>query len=253
MKRFFGCLTLMILVLAMPVLSAAADVNSREPMLRDDAELLTESQLEELREKMLPLCEFGTPMFWTTSEKGSSAVLAERFYHSRIGAQSGILFMINMQAREIYIFRDGVISRLVRIGDCLGITDNVYQMASKGYYGECAEEAFAQVYALLIGARIGAGIASPMRIITCILLSLTFALIITVLLIRFRNGRTTLEWKKKRIIPVIPMSASVGTKGFSFTKKVIKYELISSVYDRSAGSSGGGHGDGGHGGGRDRF
>ena len=43
----------------------------RTPIIRDDADLLSASEEEALREAMLPVCEYGTPVFWTTTQSGN--------------------------------------------------------------------------------------------------------------------------------------------------------------------------------------
>ena len=138
----FLCL-LFCLFLCVPACAESAETSSRVPVIQDDADLLSEAEEEALREEMLPICEFGTPMFWTTMEAGDYERLAENFFHSRLSLrESGILFVINMKARQLTIFSDGAIYRTVTDAEAVTITDNVFRMAGRGEYYACASSAF---------------------------------------------------------------------------------------------------------------
>ena len=135
------------------------------PIIQDDADLLTYDEEQDLLSVMQGLCEYGTPMFWSTMASGDAEQLAEDFYHARIGTASGTLLAINMNSRVITVFSDGDIYRTVTRSEANTITDKIYRYASAGDYSQCAQSAFEQIGRLLRGERI----ARPMKLISSIL------------------------------------------------------------------------------------
>ncbi len=234
MKTAIGKILIILTVLLLSVPAYAAN----EPIIADDANLLTAEEEQSLYSVMQQLSEYGTPMFWTTRESGNDQTLVENFYRSQIGRDSGTLFVINMNSRLLTVFSDGEIYRTITSSEASTITDNVYRYASAGEYYECARNVFAQIGRLLRGERI----ARPMRLISSLLLAVTLALLIVYLYIswRYEQHRNTAKIKA-----AVPVSVLAGT---AFTAKVIesRKKMTRQVKTNLSDSGSGGHG--GHGG-----
>ncbi|MBQ3705361.1 MAG: TPM domain-containing protein [Clostridia bacterium] len=247
--RLRGLCALLLCVFCLGCLAGAEDAAAPIPFIQDDAGLLTAEEEETLYQDMLPLCTYGTPMFWTTEEAFINFERqADDFYHQRLGrGQSGVLFVINMGVRQLTIFADGEIYRTVTNDEAETITDNVYRLAREGDYYACASSAFSQVKSLLQGERI----ARPMKIISNALLALVLALLGVYLYIRARYETRPKAGKiKGAALPVTAAGtgaafvASMANRSARMTKQT-RTDISSS----SGGGGGGGHGGGGFSGG----
>ena len=248
MRKYISAFCLALCLLLGSVLSVPACAESTEnsvpvPVIRDDAGLLSDAEEEALRKEMLPICEFGTPMFWTTTEAGDYEALAEHFFHSRLSMrESGVLFVINMRARQLTIFSDGAIYRVVTNAEALTITDNVFRMAWREEYYACASSAFSQIRKLLRGEQI----ARPMKIVSNGMFALVLALLGVYLYISLRYESRAGSVKGKAALPVTAATAAAvavmtANRRARMTKQ--KKTDISS----SSGSGGGGGGSSGGG------
>ena len=212
---------------------------AQTPIIRDDADLLTDEEEKQLYTVMESICEYGTPVFWSTTKSGNDQTLADQFYHSELGRTSGTLLVINMNTRVITLKSDGAISRTVTNADADTITDNIFRYARSGKYYECAESAFRQVYKLLEGGRI----ARPMKTISNALLAVTLALMIVYFYLTKRYEQHSTTRRIKTAVPVSVLSAA----GFSMLisnsqKKMIKQVKTDIGSHSGSGRSGGGHG-----------
>lgn len=209
------------------------------PLIRDDADLLSAAEEESLYQQMLPLCEYGTPVFWTTNEAGDYRAKAERFYVQQLGNASGLLFVIDMNQRELTLLSDGEIYRIVTTAEANTVVDNVYRMAGRGEYAACAKEVFAEAYQLLRGEQI----ARPMKIVSNALLGLTLAMLIVWAYVRHHYEHRVEAGRKAAPLPVTAaagaMFAATLSNGVKRVTRLRKTDMRSS----------GGHGGGGHGGG----
>ena len=240
MKKF--CFTLAItfaLLLVLPFNANAAPA----PIIRDDADLLTDEEEQKLYSVMEQICEYGTPMFWTTTESGNDDTLVRNFYREQVGTQSGTLFVINMKSRVLTIFSDGDIYRTITNAEADTITDNVYRSAGAGRYFECASSVFEQISRLLRGEQI----ARPMKIISNLLLALTLSLMIVYLYISKRYEQHSTTSKVKTAVPVSVLSGAAFTAAILNTQKKITKRTKTNI--SSSSGSGGGHYGGGGGGG----
>ncbi len=214
------------------------------PVIHDDAGLLTEAEIRSLREQMTALCEYGTPILWTTDQDGTVSVQASECLTREIGLEgSGILFMININTHYLYLKAGGDIDRVITSSDCLDITDNVYRLAGRGYYAECAASAFGQVLRLMQSERI----ARPMRIVTSALLALALALLITFIIIYRSRGKRALSRSKQEAESVKPYLLAPSTV---ITCAVVRDTLVRRVVHQSSGGGsfrGGGFRGGGGG------
>lgn len=147
-------------------------VTGYKVIIEDDAHLLKDSELNNLKDKMIELTDYGNIAFKTIDDNNTSTSnYAERFYHQLFGTESGSLFLIDMDNREIFIFSDGENYKVIDNSKAYSITDNVYRYASNKQYYLCAISSFNQMLDLLKGYKIN----EPMRYISNILISITCA------------------------------------------------------------------------------
>lgn len=212
-------------------------------IIDDEADLLSEEEESLLALSMRQITSFGNVAFKSVSSNSySTSYFAERYYHELFASQSGTLFLIDMDNREIYLFSNGAIYRVVTTGYATTITDNVYRYATNGDYYRCAAEAFSQVHSLLSGNKI----AQPMKYISNTLLALILAALINYFVAIILSG--TAKPSKAELL------SSIST-GFKFvdpyTTKTHQTKVYSPQSSGSSSSSGGGssHSSGGGGGG----
>ena len=230
-----GIALLLLMLLAMA--SALADP---QPYIQDDADLLTAEEETALYGDMLPVCEYGTPMFWTTTDSGDYELLARSFFHRRLGnGESGTLFVINMKARQLTVFSDGAIYRVVTDGEAETITDNVFRMAGRGEYYACAANVFRQIRSLMAGERI----ARPMKLTSNALLALVLSLLMLYLYISLRYETGSGSGRARGALPVIAAAAAV------FAARTMNSQARMTRQKKTNISSGSGGSHGGHGGG----
>ena len=87
------------------------NVGLYDVIIEDNAELLSDEEEVNLREKMLPISQYGNVAFITTSEKNySTEDFTRAYFRNHFGTSSGTVFAIDMYNREIYIFNDGKIN-----------------------------------------------------------------------------------------------------------------------------------------------
>ncbi len=148
---------LLVLVMSLSVVFAVADGN--EPIIRDDANLLSEAEQEELRQVMLPVCDYCIPLFWTTDTQDSTDTLskAQAFLQSEIGDVDGVEFAIDMANRQICVYSSESIYQYITTEVASNITDSIYQYATQGNYLECAKQAFHMILDELNPAGAAAG------------------------------------------------------------------------------------------------
>lgn len=205
-------------------------------LLVDDAALLDSGERAQLAEEMQGITTYGNAVFLTTTYNYYSASsYARDFYSDLFGHDSGTLFLIDMDNREIYIFSDGAIYRTVTKSYAESITDNVYSYASKANYYRCASAAFEQINTLLAGQKI----AQPMKYISNVLLALILAALINYFLAMRTAGSAKASSKE--------ILNSISTQ-FSFRNSQKWLTKQDKVYSPPSSSSGGGHSGGGGGG-----
>lgn len=240
-KHVFTLLALLILFSFIPANKIYAADTTYKVIISDDANLLTESEELSLREIMTSLSEYGNVAFKSIEYNSSSTgSYADRYYHSIFGTQSGTLFLIDMDNRNIWIFSDGYMYSVITKGYADTITDNVYKYASNGDYYSCAYNAYSQELSLLGGQRI----AQPMKYIGNALIALTLGLLINYALVKLNNGTGTPD--RKEVLSSIHVDTKVDTPNAKFVKTTKTYSPQSSS---SSGGGGGGGGSSGGGGG----
>ena len=198
----------------------------------DAAGLLSDSEKTELLEKMKGITEYCGAMLKTTGENASAAsVYAEQVFIETFGRDNGVLFLIDMDNRELYIFSGGYAYTVITTPYANTITDNVYTYASRGEYYNCAANAFAQMETLLAGGRI----AQPMKYITNALIAGVGGILITFIIMVSQRRKVQIDSTavKKGLV-----AASVVTLAGLTVNNVRKVANITTS-SGSSGSSGG--------------
>jgi uncharacterized protein len=207
-------------------------------VMEDDAGLLSDTEREALAVTMQPITGYGNVAFKSiVYNSGSTSNYAWRYYAETFSGQSGILFLIDMDNRNIWIYCDGDVYRTIDESYADTITDNVYRYASRADYYQCAAKAYEQAYKLLQGR----WIARPMKYICNALLAIIMALLINF-------GVVSVCSKIRRTGDRELLAHTLNY--YSNTKPTVSYERQTKRYDpiRSDDSSGGSSGGGGGGG-----
>ena len=194
-------------------------------IIKDYANVLTKSQEAQLTETMQETARYCN-VFCETSDFifGSSADYAESAYKRELDTRDGVMFLIDMRNRQIYIYSYGEPYRIITKTNAYTITDNVYEYASEEKYFECANEAFRQINTLLAGEEI----SRPMKHISNILLAIIFSILLNYLLLK----------KTSKVHDMGSKNLLIGTK-VSYNMNH-KYDMLTET--RSTRSGSGGHG-----------
>lgn len=174
-KKYFSLLIVLFLIIISTTKVNAVSIEkyinketNYEVIIEDDANLLSESEINKLQKEIVSLTKFGNIAFKTINENfTTTSNYASNYYHEKFGTSSGTLFLIDMDNRYIYIFSDGDNYKTITTGKANIITDNVYKYASNKQYYECASKSFRQINSLLNGEKI----KEPMRYISNIFIS----------------------------------------------------------------------------------
>ena len=205
--------------------------------INDAYDLLTEEEEANLLDDMIPITEYGNAGFVSCSNTETSTVqYSKNLYERLFGTDSGMLLVIDMGNRELYIKNNGKISDVVTNAYSLTISDNIYRYASKGLYYTCASTAYKQAYTLLQGGRI----AQPMRYISAALVALIIALTLNYLILRFAASAS--KANAQEIIDAAKVD-------YRLRGAEAVHDHTSRVYSPVSRSSGGGGGSRGGGGG----
>ena len=246
-KKCLAFIFMMITVLSVSGVSAwAGTVENEETgysvVIEDEADLLTDSEEALLQDDMWLITQYGSAAFITTDENYSTAQrLAENTYYERFGNNSGILFLIDMDNRQLYIAADGAVYRAVTSSKADTITDNVYRMATRGDYYGCASSVFAQALQLLQGNTI----AEPMKHICNAILSLIAAMLIFFLVVN-RSAKAKAAAEEDLIEGAKSVHVMATQPNVTLVNETRRY---SPVVRSSGGGGGGGFSGGGGGGG----
>ena len=131
-------------------------------VIDDEANLLISDEEERLAEEMRPVTAYGNAAFVSVDyNAASTSSFAEDYFDRTFGRQSGTVFVVDMDNRNIYIFSRGNVYETITNSRAETITDNIYRYASNGDYYACASAAYEQILTLLEGGRI----AQPMKYI----------------------------------------------------------------------------------------
>ena len=207
-------------------------------VIKDEADLLSASEEAELYEIMKASAAYGNVMFLSVNENDyySTYKLATVYYEDTFGYSDGVIFVIDMDERLLWVSGFGEIQYIITDDYCDTITDNIYSDASAERYFDCSAEAFRQIHSLLNGKNI----PQPMKYACNFLLSVIIALLANyfiVMTISKKDRASTSSLRENMIA-----HCNINNARAQFTHETRVYNPSSS------GSSGGGGGGGGGGG-----
>lgn len=206
--------------------------------IEDDAGLLTVEEEAALAESMQAITAYGSVALKTVSHNNTTAEeYLKAYYREQFGTDSGIIFLIDMANRKVWLRDDGRIERTIGSAYLDTIADNCYRYASAGDYYACAEEVFSEIETLLAGGRI----AQPMKYISNALLALTAALLINFCILK--KGTAQIIPDRKKLLAKTKHHINLENPRAEFIKTTKKYSPRNS--DSGGGSSSGGGGGGG--------
>ena len=218
----------------------SGEAGSGKIIIEDSADLLTADEENLLATHMQPITQYGSVGFVTTKHNsGKAASYAKNKYNQYFGKTDATLFLIDMDNRQIYIQSGGRIYSTVTDAKAETITDNVYKLASRSKYYECASRVFDQIARILAGGLI----PEPMKHLSNALLSIVLALLVVFII---ANARTRI--KNVTEAKVFDESAEKKFKLGEPKRLVVIRETKRRHTESSGGGGGGGHYSGGGGG-----
>ena len=213
----------------------------------DEEAAIKTGEIAGVEEAMMQVTEYANVGFYTYPASGNSGRSGESkardWGNSVFGAGTRFtVFIIDMKTRHLDIWAsESLVGTLTRAHSNT-IADNVYRYASRGDYAGCAEETFAQIGRVLRGEKI----ATPMKVISNILLAMIVAILGTYLLVSARIRK-----EQAVSMPTVIRAAAAGTATVVTAqqlKKVVHHESHSGGgHSGGFGGGGGGGGGGGHG------
>ena len=211
-------------------------------VIEDQEDLLSEAEEAKLKSEMEAINAYGHAAFVSVKQYGATDTYAKETYMSLFGNESGILFVIDMGQRNIWIMCNGEVYRTINKAYANTITDNIYTYASEGDYYRCASEAYAQALTLLQGGKI----AQPMKHISNALIALVGALLINFFFLLSQRKKETVDPSAAAAAMTTGVVVRILEKKLTRTRKSRHYE---SSGGGSSGGGGGGYSGGGGGGG----
>ena len=145
----------MIIFIFLIVLSAPIDAKANsynEEAVFDYADLLTMEEEENLRAYAKRYEKYGLSVVYVTIDDAlgkSSMVYADEFYDDNHFRQDGVLFMIDMDNREVYICTTGKCIDILTDEKLDRILDENYTYAGDGEYYQCLKEVGSDTFLIL--------------------------------------------------------------------------------------------------------
>ena len=216
-------------------ISVHEEMNGYKIIIEDEANLLSNEEIEKLKDKMSSLTKYGHAAFVTTDNNlVSTEMFAKDYYGRNFNEENGTVVVIDMSNRMIYIASNGYNKTIITNGKSDIITDNSYQYATNKQYYECAYKMFDQIYTLLDGGKI----LEPMRHVSNI-----FVAILSAFFINFMIVISATKIKKEKDSEILKnCNISCTASDISGVKTGTRR-----VYNPPSSSSGGGGGGGGGG------
>ena len=236
---------LLSLVLCLAVLTAAAAAAGGF-VIEDGADLLTDAEEAALTVKYAGLAEYMDVAVVTTNSSAATARrYAEDYAVRNYGTAPAVIFLIDMDNREIYVCSNRDAIRTVSNADGRAITDNIYQYASRGDYYTCTDKALEQIQARFQGERL----ARPVKHITNALIAVLFGVLINYFVV-VRSRRSEYARRTTGKIAVNVSRQMAVMPGIALAAPIV-IDTVKRYKESSSGHSGrsGGGGFGGGGGG----
>ena len=222
-------------------------------IIYDDADLLTDVEEAKLYEDMKYVAAYSPVAFSTTGNAGrdDGENYAKRRFNEIFGDNQGILFSIDMDNHELYIWTDDYNTTLTK-KKADTIADNIYRYATAKKYYKCAAKAMEQIYQVMSDKKV----PEWMKHINNLLVSFVAGALIVFIVAKKKT-------KIKSPVEVYQLDANTrkNVKIFDINsvktgQRVVYHNDSSSGGGGGGGRSGGGgggggggHGGGGHGGG----
>ena len=130
MRKRFNIFLIILLLLSFLSLASTRNLqaDSEYRVYIDDSEdLLSDSEENLLRQEMNKITRYGNVGFVSVSQYSDTGSYAKRLYKELFGSESGILFVVDMGKRNIWIHCNGAIYRVINKPYANTITDNVYR------------------------------------------------------------------------------------------------------------------------------
>ena len=208
----------------------------------DDARLLSEEEEARLIADYSAITEYmGAAFISTYSSPGTTAYLAEQCAIKYFRDDPAVLFLIDMDDREIYVYANGKAQETISRADARAITDNIYKSASRGDYYECADRTFSQILGKCRGERL----ARPVKHITNALIAVLCGILLNYYLTVYSRIPDP-EPRTKGEVNVSVTRQMASMPGISLALPIV---LSSVKHYKSRSSGGSGGGGGGHSGG----
>ncbi len=223
--------------------AAASAAGGYTVMIRDECDLLTAEEEDRLRQDMAGITDHYCGAAFVTTRSSNAESTAEAYFREFFGRDSAVLFLIDMQDREIRIFSDGAAYRQLTTGKANTITDNVYTYASKGRYYECAAKAFYQMERVLAGKPI----AEPMRYIGCAMIAVIVSVLINFAVAAAKTSHTKVPSEVLEETAIDRLAFGTMEKTAHKKTRSRHVEVVVGGGGGSGGGGGGGFGGGGGG------
>ena len=217
-------------------------ISSQKVTIVDGADILTTAEEASLRDVMEPITEFYPVALVTTDDTGGRTTysFAVSSFHELFKDSGGILFLIDMDNRYLYLYTSDSNTKL-STERCETITDNVFRYASSGDYYSCAEQAFLQVYRVMSDASIPEPMKHMSNALIAVCLSLLIVFIAATVKTKIKSPGEVYQLDKNIL-------KSVNVKNFS-SRLIRTYRYSNSSSSSGSGGGGGGNSSGGGGGG----
>lgn len=239
------CILLLGLLLLLPLGTRAEE--GYTALVLDEADLLTEGEEQLLLLDMAALLPYGNALFLTVNQNASSSEsLAQSRYLSAFGDTSGVVLLVDMDNRYIYLASHGDARKYLTDARSSAITDKLYTLASKEQYYLFAQKTFEQTAAVLEGGRVTA----PLRYVTNALLALCLALAVNFCIVSLQHRKLSPQ-NALKVKVAVNTASTVATVGAVAAVAATMLHRRKTRHVESS-SSGGGHGggfSGGHSGG----
>lgn len=210
-------------------------------IIEDGADLLSPEEEANLAAQMKDVTAYGGAAYVTTlSNSNTPQAYAESVFRQKFGKGSGVVFLVDMANRYLYIFSDGAIYSSITRAKANTITDNVYRYASRGDYYGCAMEAFSEMNELLAGRKI----AEPMKNICNAILALLIAMLIFFIIIKRASSARSASMREM-VEGLSNAKVNAAPANVKLLAETRRYSPVKS----SSGGGGSGGGGGGHSGG----
>ena len=246
MKRNAVRLLLLLLALALvtlPVLTVSARAAGLL-VIDDGADLLTDEQETLLKVKYADLALYMDAAVVTTNSSMSTArAYAQDYAVRNYGTTPAVIFLIDMDNREIYVCTNRDAVKVISNADSRAITDNIYTYASKGDYYSCTDKALEQILARCRGEKL----ARPVKHITNALIAVLFGVLINYFVV-VSSRKPKAERRTKGNVNVSVSRAMAAMPGIALAAPVV-INTVRRYKESSSHRSGGGGGFSGGGGG----